>query len=314
MSIARTPPQTPITCHDGNRNVIAITSCSERAGGSQPDLRQLTEYDINPETQRQITFRHKRRHPEDDLAAKFEQFQVDIKSMLTDMAKIQTENLNKISQEVTCIKDQISQIKATTDNLSTEQTKLKLELAKVADFKSNIEHKVNSLEKELLNLKTISTPQIQQQLFKYEDFMSETRDRLIREKNIIISGIDEIQSTNSEERRNYDVSQVNKMIKFAVPNCSEPIKAIRLGKYNCNRSRPIKVIFKSPETPKLILKNRTKIQQEKFKIYSDETPQQKKYRLNLRVELERHINEGEKDITIKYIHGIPKITKIESKN
>lgn len=313
MNVARSPPQSPNTCYEGNRDPIAIASGigrSETTGGSQPDLRKAALSDYT----NQVTYRTKRKQPHDDFSVQFEKFQTKMESLITDMAKTQAENLNKISQDVSAIKEEISQIKLTTDLLSTEQVKMKSELANISGFRANIEQKVNTIENEIATLKSSSTPVITTPLFNYEDIVSETYDRSLREKNVIIRGVKEIRSSNSEDRQFNDSKEVKKVIKMAVSDCIEPTKTIRLGKYNPDVSRPIKVIFSTSEAAKSILRHKANIKDENIKIYSDETPNQKKHRNNLRDELKRRLDEGEKDITIKYVKGIPKIIKTQPKN
>lgn len=313
MNVARSPPQSPNTCDKGNRDPIAIASGigrSETAGGSQPDLRKIALSDsIN-----QVTFRGKRKQPHDDFGIQFERFQDKIESLIKDMAKTQAENLYKISQDVSAIKEEISQIKITTDLLSSEQVNIKSELANISGFRANIEKKVDNIENEIASLKSGSTSTITTPLLNYEDIISETFDRSQREKNVIIRGIKEVRSSNSEERQTHDCQEVMKVIKMAVSDCTEPTKTIRLGKYNPDASRPIKVIFSTPEPAKTILRHKTSIQCENIKIYSDETPYQQKYRKNLRDELKRRLDGGETDITIKYVKGTPTITKTQPKN
>ncbi|CAH2098604.1 unnamed protein product [Euphydryas editha] len=313
MNVVRTPPQSPNTCKEGNRDSIAIASgldMSEKIGGSQPDLRKITL----SENTNQITFRAKRKQPHDDLGAQFEKFQTRMETLMIDMAKTQTENLNKIAQEVSSIKEQIGQIKVITDLLSSEQGKIKLELINISGFRTNIEEKVKTIENELVTIKSGSTTAITKPSFSYEDFISETYERAKREKNIIIRGITEIRSLNSEERLSYDTEEVMKIMKMAVPDCTKPIKTIRIGKYNPDIPRPIKIILPTSEAAKSILRNKSKIKVNNIKLYSDETPYQQKYRNNLRNELKRRLEGGEKDLTIKYINGVPKITKIQPKN
>lgn len=115
MSVVRSPPQSLITCTDGNGNSIATAG---KAGGSQPDLRNISKGSSEVELR-------KRKLPKDDFTAKFESFQSKIQSILLDMSKTQAENLNKISQDVSSIKEQISQIKVTTDTLVADQEKTK---------------------------------------------------------------------------------------------------------------------------------------------------------------------------------------------
>lgn len=243
MSVIRSPPQASNTYADSDKNLITIATSLDRTGGSQPDLRKLAEYGQDLESQHKSTFRHKRKYPDDDLAAKFETLQSNIKSMLMDMAKVQSENLNKISSDVSLIKEQITRIKDTTDHLSLEQEKLKLDLVNISNFKIKVEEKVDSLETAVKSINTtIAILQIQQQ-YTYENFINESQARLQREKNIIIRGINEIHSTDPEVRRKYDMEEVNKVIKTAVPDCVAPLKTIRLGKYEPRKSRLIKVIF-----------------------------------------------------------------------
>lgn len=315
MSVVRSPPTSSITSDEGNRNSMAMASGFDKPGGSQPDLRKFGEYLLDSESQRQVTFRSKRKVPDDDLSAKFEIFQENIKTMLTDMTKTQAEHLNRISQDVSSIKEEISIIKATTSNLSIEHNKLKLQIADILDFKNNIDSKIATLEHKIESLKITNDDHPQRhKSFCYEDFIRETQERQHREKNLIIRGIKEIHSTDLEVRRRHDFEEVKNIIKMANSDSVDPIKTIRLGNYKPDSHRPIKVIFEANETPKAILRNKKNIKPESIKIYSDETPQQKHYREKLQEELRRRQNNGEADITIKYIRGIPKITKIQPKN
>lgn len=181
MSVVRSPPQSLITCTDGNGNSIATAG---KAGGSQPDLRNISKGSSEVELRHpQITLRQKRKLPEDDFTAKFESFQSKIQSILLDMSKTQAENLNKISQDVSSIKEQISQIKVTTDTLVADQEKLKTAVANMYGFKTEIEQKVDALKKEIESLKPASINQcLLQQGVSYEDIISEMNERSHREK------------------------------------------------------------------------------------------------------------------------------------
>ncbi|KOB75078.1 putative tick transposon [Operophtera brumata] len=69
-------------------------------------------------------------------------------------------------------------------------------------------------------------------------------------------------------------------------DCPKPLKIIRLGKYNADKPRPVKVIFQSPDTPKDLLKNKLKMH-EPVKLYSDQTQVQRSYMQSLIVEIKR---------------------------
>lgn len=61
----------------------------------------------------------------------------------------------------------------------------------------------------------------------------------------------------------------------------------------------------------MLLQKRTKLS-ENIKIYSDQTPEQKRYLQIVREELDERLRNGEKDLKIKYFKGIPRITQIKS--
>lgn len=283
-------------------------------GGSQPDLREMAKQ-CSSEMQ-QVTFRHKRKQPDEDLAMRFDEFERKILSAFTNMADTQNEKLNTISNDISLIKDQMAQMKSTTENLVLEHTKFKQDMASLKECTIGAEQRIKTIEDEIGALKTSTASQLLPQELSYDGMINEINERSQREKNLIIYGIDEIHSKSSEERRCHDMDQVNKLMQSVVLDCAKPLKVIRLGKYDANRVRLIKVSFATSETPKTILRNKLSVykDQPKIKIYADETPYQKKSMKNLRDELKRRTEAGEKDLIIKYIKGVPKIIESASKN
>lgn len=308
MNVRHSPNKELNTYGDSDRLKATHTVV---ATGSEPDLRQTKFYESEIE---QITLRNKRKHYDDDLSAKFDAFEDRIMAILTTTAEKQNEKLNKISQDISQIKDQVSQMKYTTDRLAEEQNKIKQELLSVTKFNKDTDNRIKTIETSIDSLKsTFSGNSLQSH---YDNLISEIHERSERAKNLIISGIDEISSKNAEERRNYDMNQVDKVIKLIVPDCEKPAKVIRLGKFDINKTRPIKAIFATPETPKKILRNKNTLQKEstKIKIYSDETLNQKKAMEILRSELKQRTESGQTDLTIKFVKGTPRIIKNVPKN
>lgn len=309
MAVRRSPPKSTITCPDSNE-MIAIRCESQ----SQPDLRQLiqSDPDIN-----KVTFR-KRKTPDDDLSDKFDNFESKIMAILTKMSETQTDKLDKISQQISMVTNQISQIKSTTDHLSAEQNKIKVELKKIETSKVDLEKKVHDLTIDYENFKISAFYNNAQpaHLMQGSTMVSEIHDRIQRERNIVISGIPEMVSRESTERTEHDKKEVNKIIKLADPNCREPTKCFRLGKYSKEKSRPIKVCFASADIVKSILRNKNNIDKEiaNIKCYSDQTPMQKEELLKLRAQLNERTEKGEQNLVIKYIKGIPKIIEAPPKN
>lgn len=293
MSVRRSPPGTPSGIGD-----------------------RVKEPEFNLEGDAQITYR-KRKKPDDnnsDLMTKFSDFKGEILSILQEFANVQNNNLKKISDDVASIKQQTQIIEQKTDSILMEQNKLKNEISELRSRYNSAELKIESLEKDIQKLKKTSSSAANQTdaVHHCEDMLSEMRERVYREKNIIITGIPELISTKLDERIKHDMNEVTKIVKMANVN-SIPVHCMRLGKYKPGSSRSIKAIFATSDDVKNILKNRSNVEGD-IKIFSDITPQQQKYLKNIKDQLKTRVSNGEDNITIKYIRGVPKIVKQQPKN
>lgn len=92
------------------------------------------------------------------------------------------------------------------------------------------------------------------------------------------------------------------------------IKTFRLGKYDPTRSeskRPIKVVFSSVVSVTAVMRNLTKLRDNprfgNISIFRDRTPVQIQLHNEIKTELNARLDNGETDIKIKYIKGIPSI-------
>lgn len=101
--------------------------------------------------------------------------------------------------------------------------------------------------------------------------------------------------------------EIMKILKSIYNDCPQPEKIIRLGKFAADRTRAIKVCFASEEMAKAILRNKNCLKNHYIKIFSDQTPHQRKHLQNLVKELDKRTADGEPNLIIKYIKGIPKI-------
>lgn len=284
---------------------------SQRLSGSQPNIATATDVDSN-----QITFRNKRkaRNADEDIMHEL----VDIKKQMADMMSLiassttaQTESINKLCQEVNAIKTQVYSISNNMECLTIEQDKLKTDILKLSDKTVEVDTKIQIVEKDLSAFKS-SGGQISTKPFSYNTLITECRERSNRAKNIIIVGIQEPKSENLAERVDHDKREVQKIISLIITDCPEPEKILRLGKYQQDKVRLVKACFKSDETAKSILRNKSKVISTGFKIYADETPYQRATFLKLKKELEDRRTNGEMNLTIKYVKGEPTI--VESKN
>lgn len=295
------------------------TGCDSNArlGGSQPNLAEM-----NPtyEIRTNITQR-KRKDTDDNAWIKAELSDIkkqmsDMMALITASSSFQEEKIEKLSEDVTTIKNQVNDIGTTIANIIIDQNNAKVKIDSLQTTSDNIERKIELLESEINNLKDSSplstlTSKSHQ---NYEDIVHEVNERSIRSKNIVIIGIPEASMTT--DRRTYNNNEVAKIIKKIYDDCPDPLKVIRLGKFKPDRTRAIKVCFASKETATFLLRNKgnVKFDNNSIKIFSDQTPIQRKHLQNLKVELEKRINNGENNLAIKYVKGIPKIIEnIEEK-
>lgn len=148
-----------------------------------------------------------------------------------------------------------------------------------------------------------------------ETLINEINERNKRSSNIIIYNLVESTSDSKDVRIAHDVSKVIELIN-KVPNVDiNSVQAFRLGKVINNKPRPIKVILNHSDVVKNIFKNKSLLQQgTNIRIASDQTPLQRQHLDKLRQTLEMRLSKGERDLTIKYVKGIPTITTITPKN
>lgn len=289
-----------------------IMSSSEKYS-TQPGLSHLG---ITDSDTKNISLR-KRKTPEDDLIRQFSDFKNEILGILKDFTKSQTESVNSIRNDISFIKEQLTDYRATTDRLISENNNIKLQIENLATNITDTQERVKTLETDLYALQSNQpASSLAKQCFSEysDDIIREVQERLQRNKNIIISGITEPHMTDMTKKREADRSAVNNFLHTIHPTCPEPVKIIRLGKYDGQKLRLIKVCFASSETAKEILKNKLNLKDNKFKIYSDQTPIQYQTMLNLREELRNRTEKGESGLIIKYVKGNPKIVKEKPKN
>lgn len=150
-------------------------------------------------------------------------------------------------------------------------------------------------------------------LYLNEQIFKEIQERSNREKNVILIGIPEQSSPSAGERISKDESDIWNITSSIVKDIPKPARIFRIGKYSPGKNRKIKICYETSGPAKQLLRNQNKLPQN-IKIYCDQTPAQQKYLSKLRDELSRRQNNGENELTIKYINGTPTIVKSTPKN
>lgn len=276
--------------------------------GSLPDLPNITM----DEAEKQITVR-KRKQPEHSCCCNqdLQDFRKDITTLLDTFVTNQEDTLKFMRENISEIKSQLTDIKGSIHTLTAEQNVIKTQLYDLSLKNITTEKQLQTLESEIMELKQHNiSDNKSSNLCCDENIVQEIQDRTTRMKNIILMGIPESKESNRNEDYSSDLREVNRIINALTKNCPQPSKIFRLGKYNPNRNRSIKLCFESHEPVKLLLRNKDRLPSN-IKIFSDKTPAQQKYFKELKEELFRRAKDGEEDITIKYIKGTPKIVQKE---
>lgn len=310
------------------------------SGGSQPDLSKLTSMEKDSITfrKRKQTFDHEcscskdiqeMRTQVNHMTSLLEKYvganelsmnkvQSSISEINTQIAEIKTSNeqtIKVLRENVTELITQINEIKLTSSNIASEQTSCNTKLKILENKISLNEEKINSLESSMVttSTKTFQTMNSYSKIILDESLIREISDRQEREKNVIITGVPEQTCQSADERIRKDELDIMEITRSICNDIPKPTKIVRLGKYNPSKNRRLKVCYNTKETAKQLLRNKTNLP-DNIKIFSDQTVAQQKYLKSLKEELSRLTNEGQKDLTIKYINGIPTIIKLTPKN
>lgn len=139
--------------------------------------------------------------------------------------------------------------------------------------------------------------------------MEEVLERERRATNVILVGIKECDSNIGSERKLFDDLSVKKILQDVNNGgdfCEKVVTVQRLGRRDDGKTRPIKVVLTSRQDAVWVLKNKNKAKKE-VRIYDDKTPKQREELNRLRDSLNTRVQNGEANLTIRYVKGVPKI-------
>lgn len=294
-------------------SVLRSPSNTATGGGSQPDLSKISGMEMDST----ITFRKRKLEDHDcNCSGEIRELRSEITRMTAILEKYTSSNelmMNKMQEKITEVKTELTEVQSQVNDIKSSSLNFTME-------QNSIKAKVTTLEKSLSSLQSTLEKASSSGKFEAEiqDNISEklyreVQERNEREKNVIIVGLPEQTSSSAEERISKDLSDVLKITGAIDKNIAKPIKIIRIGKFNPNKSRRIKVCYETNIPVKLLLRHKIKLP-ENIKLYSDQTPTQYKYLQNVKDELARRKAKGELNLTIKYIQGIPSIIELPPKN
>ncbi|KAJ3661635.1 hypothetical protein Zmor_006023 [Zophobas morio] len=168
---------------------------------------------------------------------------------------------------------------------------------------------IKNLQQQVEQL-TMKYDQLNKNIFNEDSVTNELQDRLNRAKNVIVYTVPESKSKETNVRIQQDSTAISKIITEDLELSVNAKKVIRLGKVvDSSKPRPIKIVCKDADDALDLLRNRGKCLNN-IKLNNDLTPMQREKLKTLRNQLEERKSKGEKNLTLKYIKGVPTITTL----
>lgn len=207
-------------------------------------------------------------------------------------------NRDKMSRKVKELEERISAVERTS------------RVDEVVSKQKDIQERVEKMEVEIVGRVEGGDSDQSVKFASVIPAVSEMQEREKRKRNVLLFGVRESELKSAQERKTDEKERVKGIIRDLNAGVSlENIQVFRLGKYAGDRVRPIKVVFESGDYALAVLKGRSSIKEDGVYIKSDQTPLQRQHLSELVATLNRRRDDGEADLTIKYIGGIPKIIK-----
>lgn len=152
-----------------------------------------------------------------------------------------------------------------------------------------------------------------------EEIISEINERSRRASNVMLFNLKESASRDIKAKQDHDMRLVTKIITTMNAHIDiAGIKTLRVGRSVKDKVRPLKLVLKSSDEAKQFLRNFSKDEVGKadpslmgISVSSDKTLKERQFLNKLREELGSRVDKGERDLTIKYLSGVPSIVKAD---
>lgn len=246
--------------------------------------------------------------PLDNMSTQMTSVLTKLDALLTKVDKIDdlAKDINKIQTEVSSMKAGLSALEPRIATTEDKVVQLENDIATIKTEVLSNAKKINTLEG------NIST--------SIDAAVAEVNDRASRLKNVLLHKVPESEKSNPSEIKEDDRKKITTILD-AFQLKPDQVTFYRLGQKSSRKTRPLKVVFCSQSEASSLLK---KFSLEAFKdvdptlsevsISRDRTPNERAALDSLRQEMGRRAAAGESNLTIKYIHGVPRITITKPKN
>lgn len=178
------------------------------------------------------------------------------------------------------------------------------------DSTDEIKESLKDLEKKVVNSSKQEGADAAGGIQQLEPAVQELQERESRAASVLLFGIGESDAATREERIAQENKTVESILRKIDVSVTKEIRVRRLGRYDQQKVRPIKVTFPTKAEALNVLKRRRRLNsEEKIYIKGDQTVSQRNYLKAVIAELETRTSNGEKNLKIRYVNSVPKIVK-----
>lgn len=196
--------------------------------------------------------------------------------------------------------DKMMEMLSSFPELVTTVSKLVAELQSISIKLQSVENENNSLKKELSQMKKQYENNSVQSI---EDICKEITERERRKKNIIFFNVSEPEVDGQS-----DATILSQFLSSKNVGSIKIQQSMRLGKNTSKKPRPLKVVCESQHDAFQLFSLRFNLPKN-WRMSPDRTEAQREALFKVRSELENRKAQGEVDITIKFVNGVPTIIK-----
>lgn len=203
--------------------------------------------------------------------------------------------------------DDLKIVKEGIENIAEDLKGISVRLSSLEPRVAAVEERMDGIEEALK-----SNPNTQA-AYAEEEIIEEFNERARRARNVIVFGVRESDSDDAVRGSELDKTAISHILSTINPEVLwSPKFVFRIGKKTNDRVRPIKLVFSSVDIANKLLKESSKSAStigtlQGISFSNDRTQKEREYLEKLRKSLKQRIESGEKDLTIRYMNGVPKI-------
>ncbi|KAJ3665122.1 hypothetical protein Zmor_000635 [Zophobas morio] len=142
----------------------------------------------------------------------------------------------------------------------------------------------------------------------FNTVVSEIEERKSRSTNVLLFNISESISSNSEEKFQDDLLQVNSILA-PLGSFPQPKKIIRVGMPKPNVVRPLKIVYENDDIAKDVLRSNKNNNNRNHHFRPDLTKIQRDYNNSIRKEFKDKVAQGNTNVMLRYKNNMPYIVE-----